>query len=189
MTVHVTGADMTNAPLLRKVDRVIDAVSKALAILSSMAVLAQLLTVVVDVALRAIANRPIGGVVELSAYWYMVMMTYFALAFASNRGGHIDVTLVFDKLPPPGQRFSRIVASLLTLSFLLAVGAWGWSSGLDSMAVRESAPGSALPIWPTKFAVPIGSAAMALVVLRSLASEFVRPIKQLEESAGPEAGL
>src|SRR5699024_98789 len=57
-------------------------------------------TVLADVALRFLFNRPIAGSIEYVSYWYMVAIAFCGIALAERYGEHIYTQLIFDHLPP-----------------------------------------------------------------------------------------
>ncbi|MCZ6645471.1 MAG: TRAP transporter small permease [SAR324 cluster bacterium] len=69
--------------------------------------------VVSEVVLRTAFNAPIPGHLELSELMVPAII-FLALAYTQSTGGHVQMSLVVDMLPPAGRRLAEIFS--LTLS-------------------------------------------------------------------------
>lgn len=132
-----------------------------------------------DVFLKYVFNKPLTGTVEAVQYYYMIGVVYLPLALVQQRNRHISVELLFDRLPSWGQRacdgFGLICAAiffgiLAYRSLLDAVSAW---------QIGEIIMGSAtIPIWPSRFFLPISFGLICLVSIVRLIDEVFlgRPV-------------
>jgi TRAP-type C4-dicarboxylate transport system permease small subunit len=60
---------------------------------------------------------------------------------------------------------SEIFSRAVTVGFLLLVGAAGWVGAVERMERSQTAPASGIPIWPTRFLIPLGVAIYVFLVV------------------------
>ncbi|WP_224407549.1 TRAP transporter small permease [Afifella sp. IM 167] len=129
--------------------------------------------VIVDVAMRYLANAPLPATIEIVSYWWMVLITFPALALTQRRREHVDLSLLTELMPARHRRVSIIMARVATLAVVLIIGWCGWLYALEQMARGEIAMGSVtIPIWPTRFAVPLGMLLFALQLTANLIEDL-----------------
>jgi TRAP-type C4-dicarboxylate transport system permease small subunit len=142
--------------------------SGAFAILGAAAVIAMLVTIVVDVVARQALGIAVPFTVEIVARYYMVAVGFLALAWVDRRGEMIQVELLGPLVS--GRLNELFVALLCTAAYaVLAYTTW-------RVAMREWTIGSfvvaldtRLPVWPSYFIPPIAFAlATALGLLKTL---------------------
>lgn len=123
-----------------------------------------------DVLGRYLFSTPIIGTLELTEA-IMPFAIFFALAHAQASGGHIRVSVVTGRLPYRLGQWVDILAHVVALAFF---GFLTWYSGMtavESWQYREASEGLLrIPLYPAKFGISIGSAAMALQLVRDLLS-------------------
>ncbi|MBI4320225.1 MAG: TRAP transporter small permease [Chloroflexi bacterium] len=115
-----------------------------------------------DVAFRWLANSALGGAEEISAL-LMVMVVMLSLSSTQAVEKHLSITTFVGLLPDRPQAMCKLLALLVaaTISVLLTWTTFppaieSWNSG-HSIGVFVS-----LPVWPSKFAVPLGATLLAL---------------------------
>jgi len=54
---------------------------------------------------RYLFNRPIAPAYEITEQYLIVAVVFLAMGFVYKEGGHVDVTLLYDKLPQSVQKF------------------------------------------------------------------------------------
>ncbi len=128
-------------------------------------VAAMVLLTVADILLRAAANRPIPGVVELVEL--MLASSFFlALPAVFLRDGHIVVDVVDAVAPRSVALLKRLAAALAVLA--LALMAWqGWISARDALAFGDVTSYLSIPrivYWVPVLAGIVGAALAALVI-------------------------
>jgi len=128
-------------------------------------VAAMVLLTVADVLLRAAANRPIPGVVELVEL--MLACSFFlALPAVFLRDGHIVVDVVDAVAPRSVALLKRLAAALAVLA--LALMAWqGWISASDALAFGDVTSYLSIPrivYWVPVLAGIVGAVLAALVI-------------------------
>lgn len=133
---------------------------------ASLALAAMMLVTVADVVLRATANRPIRGTLEIVEL--LLACTFFlALPAVFLRDEHIVVDVI-DGVAPRRVPLLRRIAALLG-AVVLAVMAWqGWIAARDAVAFNDVTSDLALPrlwYWVPVLAGMTGSVAAALAML------------------------
>ena len=144
-----------------------EALGRALTVVAGVAMTAMMLHIVLDVCLKLLFNDPIDGTTEIVAAYYMVSTVFLPLAYVSFTEGHLIVQLFTGSMT--GRRLDLLTAftGLVTLAYLLFVilctaeeavlrtrDGEAWETSVDLVAV-----------WPSRWLLPIGLGAMALVVL------------------------
>jgi TRAP-type C4-dicarboxylate transport system permease small subunit len=80
-------------------------------------------------------------------------------------------------MPDRHRKFFMIAARLVTLAFVLLLCWVGWLYALEQMDRGEVAMGSVtIPIWPTRFAVPLGMMLFAF----QLTADLIADIRSLK---------
>ena len=128
-------------------------------------VAAMVLLTVADILLRAAANRPIPGVVELIEL-ALACSFFLALPAVFLRDGHIVVDVVDGFAPRRLPLLKRFAAALAFLA--LALMAWqGWISASDALAFGDVTSYLSIPrivYWVPVLAGIAGAALAALVI-------------------------
>ena len=154
--------------------------ANALAIVAGIALLLMMIQTVTDVAMSRLFGSPIEGSLEIISAYYMVMVVFLPLAMVELRHEHINADLFVRMLPKQAQRVIYVFGGLVSLAFF---GTLCLQTGLDFVAsfkINEVLMGSIyVPVWPAKFALPIGFLAISLVVIlhitKSIASADFDP--------------
>lgn len=141
-----------------------------LAVVAGLALLLMMIQTVTDVALGHLAGSPIEGSLEVISSYYMVMIVFLPLAMVELRHEHINADLFVRMLSKPAQRVIYVFGALVTLAFFGILGWQTWLDALESLAIDEVLMGSIyVPVWPAKFALPIGFLAISLAVVLHIA--------------------
>jgi TRAP-type C4-dicarboxylate transport system permease small subunit len=128
----------------------------------------------VDVTGRTVFNHPFEGTTEIVSGYYMVAAAYLPWAYLARTDGHIRVDL-FARLMP---RALRIVldptVDLLTIAY---VSVFAWQTYLR--AVQQTSLGEVwlaganyIPVWPSRWLLPIAGAMMVLYMLARLVRDL-----------------
>lgn len=120
---------------------------------------------------------------EPIAILLMMVFTFIGAAAAYRAGGHIAVTMLTDRLPPPAQAaLARVVDLLMLLvcGFVLVYGAQ-LSHGTMGQSVAEL---PILPVGVTYLAIPLGALATLVFVLEHMVwgPQAHRPVVRIGES-------
>ena len=159
-------------------------IANVLAFLAGIVIVLMMVHVTADVVGRLLFNRPLDGTLEIVAGYYMVAVIFFPLAYVVQNDGHIEVDLFTRRLPHAYRRALNVFASLFGLVFI-AFFIWRTLDGAlhayRISEVRETADG-VIAIWPSRFYLPVGLAAMWLCILY----QFVVSLRNWSEDRGPE---
>ncbi len=120
-----------------------------------------------DVIGRYLLKKPIPAVFEINSCFLMVIVVFFPLAYVHRKKEHVFVSLFT-------QRFSLRMNDLLdALSVFLGalvfglIGWYGLEQAIHSTQILEYIPGIIdIPVWISKWFVPIGSLVFSLELLR-----------------------
>jgi TRAP-type C4-dicarboxylate transport system permease small subunit len=127
------------------------------------------LVVLVAAVLAAVAVRYF-GILAGSLHWtdelarfITIWLVMLGSVVAFDRGAHVAVDLLADRLPPAAARRLRVLAYLLSAVFL-AVLAWqGWA--LSARTMGQVSPALGLPMGWVYLAVPVGAGLMTVQAL------------------------
>jgi TRAP-type mannitol/chloroaromatic compound transport system permease small subunit len=133
--------------------------------------------VIADVAMRALFNDPLPGMLDVTQYALMPTLISLGLGFALVRNEHIRVNLL---TAPTGARTQRI-AEILAMTFTLTtVATLAWFGVVKAQAAQQFGEGSRaldwLPIWPFRWVVVVGFVVLALQAIAQLARAIVVPV-------------
>lgn len=123
-----------------------------------------------DVASRSIFGISLVGTLEYVSYFYMVSVVFLPLGRVQEERGHVIVEVVSNRFPPRVTAWVDRGALVFSLAYVSFIGWWGWQEAVRSFKRNEVLPllDTDLPLWPSRFLVPIGLAAMAFVILIQL---------------------
>lgn len=146
-------------------ETVISRIAAFLGILATLATLVMMIGIVVDVFFRALYDRSVPGILELSES-ALVAAVFLGMAYTGATNSHIAVDLLTEKLPERPRQTAILVAWLATVPIL------GWmlwatfQRALAATAENELRMGLVnWPLWPSRWLIVIGLAAMLLVAL------------------------
>lgn len=142
------------------VERTLHWVSGILGAAAALCLLALLLASTVDVAGRQVRDTGLPGVVEYGEL-LLVAIASLSLAYTCRRGGHVAVDFVTSRLPARPSAWAQaagLLAVLPAVGWVVVASAelsWvAWSTGDYRMGLVRA------PLWPARFAVTFGFAAL-----------------------------
>jgi TRAP-type C4-dicarboxylate transport system permease small subunit len=157
----------------------VDCFSSFLAHFAMWGVFAMMLLVVVDVFLRAVANRSTLIAEEMGGY-LLVLIAYLGMAETLRQGRHIHVDIITKKLPVKVRAWLDAGLSLIALVALIVV---IWRAVImvyGSYAGNVIIPGIFLtPVYLPQILVVVGLAALALQCILALCGK-VNGLRQTE---------
>jgi TRAP-type C4-dicarboxylate transport system permease small subunit len=152
---------------MRGTDKLVRVASNLLAAAGMVAMALMMLHVSLDVISKYALNQPIVGTLETVTSYYMVALLFLPLAEVTRRSQHIQVEVFTRWLSPR----SLALCSALGLALCAAYGGlMAWRGGVEAVhmtAVREVWETALwdMEVWPARWFVPVGCAAMGLVFL------------------------
>ncbi len=128
-----------------------------------------------DVIGRYIFNSPIPAVFEINSHFLMVMVVFFPLAYVHQKKEHVFVTLFTDRLPERGRSLLEGVSALLGFMLYALIGWYGLQKAIQATRLKEYIPGIVdVPVWLSKWIIPIGCLAFCIELLRDVYKRFRR---------------
>jgi TRAP-type mannitol/chloroaromatic compound transport system permease small subunit len=145
-------------PLLRPVDRLVQATGELVAYWSVLAVFAYYYEVVG----RYVFNSPTNWVHE-SMFLMFGMQYMLAGAYAYRDESHVRVDILYSRLSDRGRAICDIITSAFFFLFVTTMLWTGWRFASDAIAVGErSFTEWGIQYWPVKLAIPVGAALLLL---------------------------
>jgi TRAP-type C4-dicarboxylate transport system permease small subunit len=133
---------------------------------AAIALILMMLHVNADVVGRLVFNHPVPVTIEVVSYYYMVAVIFLPLAAVEVADHHIAVDLLSQHFRGALRRWTLALAALASMAYFAVL---AWRSGIvavEKLRIGEYEMGAvALPTWPSRLLVPIGTAAVAAVLL------------------------
>ncbi len=123
--------------------------------------------VTTDVVGRALLNKPLWGVLEISEF-LLAGAIMLGLGYTEFLGGNIMVELIYDRLSPKRQNIMRIFYNLVGIGLYSII---TWASGIltfELMQAHLTSDVLKIPAWPFRAFVPVGAFLMVVVLLLKL---------------------
>lgn len=151
-------------------DRVIRGVDSAILAVASVALVAMMLHISLDILAGLLFNAPIVVTSAIVTQYYMIAVAFLPLAAGEFRGAHISVDLFVNRLAPiPRAWLNRAVMALCVAIYGgLAIQAWQLSMeklATNAFLLEQT---TRLSTWPSYFMVPVGFGLIALLIAMKL---------------------
>lgn len=148
--------------------------ASALIWIASLAIIAMMVNICADVIGRSVFNRPVAGTLELVTYLYMVSVVFLPLAMIQLERQHVVVEVFAQLLPARAALWVDRFALLATAGYTGFVGWWSMQEAIRATTKGEMIVilSSDVPLWPTRWLLPIGLFAMLVVVIAQLVASF-----------------
>lgn len=146
-----------------KVKHVVDKVMEwaCIVILAIMTVL-----VTWQVFTRYVLNQP-SAISETTAQYLFVWMVMFGSALVFGYRGHLDITVLKDKLPPKGYLTVELLSNLTLIFFSLTVLVrGGWVGAIKQMGTRDASLG--IPMGLIYMSIPFCGAIMTFYAVYNI---------------------
>lgn len=141
-------------------------IANFLAVIAGAALFLMMIQTVVDVVMKNVFGAPIEGNLEIVSAYHMVAIVFLPLALVELKHEHISVDLVVRVLPPWMRRVTDTFAYLVCAVFFSMLTWQTWLDAVKAYEIGEILMTSILiTIWPAKFSLPAGFAAVALASL------------------------
>lgn len=166
---------------LAQVNKFLKALDKILMIVCCAGVAAMAGITTLDGLGRYLFNRPIAPAYEITEMYLIVAVVFLAMGFVYKEGGHVDVTLLFDKLPKSVQYVLNRFNALLTLILFFLITIATWRVGIRMIRVGAVMSSINIPTGPAYFLVVIGSIFLMFRLIETLFSNQSRNSKNKDE--------
>jgi TRAP-type C4-dicarboxylate transport system permease small subunit len=128
---------------------------------------------VADVTLRYLFNKPILGSYEITEFM-MTMLAAFTIGYAAILKAHVNVDLVYTRLP---ERLQGLISIFTNLVCVVFFGLMSWRNIYESLVLRQAHSVSSalsIPEFPFIFLLGIGFGIIALVFLLQLLQSIAK---------------
>lgn len=170
---------------MRVVDHLLDRLSRSLAALSAISLIAVALILIFDVVHRNLTGRSVAGAFELIET-IIVMIAFLGFMHAERTRTNVRMTLVTDRMSARLAEPARFAGSLVTLVVVAWFSYATWMTAIASTARGEFTQGLvAYPTWPAKIIVAVGFTALTLQVA---ADTVARLLPRSAVGSGPGLG-
>lgn len=157
-------------------EKLIRTIASGLGIVATLATLVMMISIAIDVVFRAFYDRSFPGVLEISET-ALVTAVFLGLAYTGVTNSHIAVDLLTERLPKSVLRWVLATSWALSTGFLVWILYATTERAISSFGYGETRMGLvAWPIWPARWIIVAGLAAMLLVA----AANLVRTLRGFE---------
>ncbi len=115
-----------------------------------------MVNITLDVVLKAVFNSPIQGTLEVTAYYYMVGAVLLPIAAVEIAQASISADVFYNLM---SFRIKVAVMALILLLCSLVYAGLCWITWLDALKAWKrsefSMGGVSMPIWPSRFILPL----------------------------------
>lgn len=161
---------------MKKVSQAIDRVSGLFGIIAGLFMVLGVVLVIVEVIMRSVFNSTIYITQEYTGY-FMVVITFFGLAYTLKEKGHIRLTFLYRFVKPgKGRAILEVIASIagMIIFVVIILATWelffnSYTNGSRSMQLTKTH--LAIP----QFAMPFG----AFLIVLQFISEILKQIIQI----------
>lgn len=139
------------------------------------------ITIIGDAFMRTLFNQPLRFGPDLLGFLaiYMILLPC-AMALRNKR--QVDVSLVFDKLPPRMKRFVSILTLIIGLIVFAITTVYGFQLTADSIkgGLKSNSP-FGMKLWYSQLGVFIAFALLCLQIIAKMILEVFRPEPERED--------
>jgi TRAP-type C4-dicarboxylate transport system permease small subunit len=137
-----------------------------LTVIAGVGLLLMMTQTVVDIVMKNFFGAPIEGNLEIVSVYHMVAIVFLPLAIVELKHEHINVDLLVRLFPRGLRRVTDTLGYLVSTVFFGMLTYQTWIDAVKAFRIDEILMTSILiTIWPAKFSLPIGFAAVMLATL------------------------
>ena len=90
--------------------------------ISAVAIFVMIVWIVANIFSRQMFGTPIGGTVEIMGEYFLVIIVYLSLSYTQQKGAHITVDFLLEKLPNVWRGMILVLVNLLAAIAFIVVG-------------------------------------------------------------------
>ncbi|WP_422000615.1 TRAP transporter small permease subunit [Reyranella sp.] len=165
MSSHSRGPADDEPAALTAAERALERFANALMWVGGIALTLMMLHISADVLGKYLFNRPIIATLEIVTWYYMVATVFLPVVYIQIHKKHLMVELFTLRWPP--RRMAKL-EGIVGIVGAIYVGTLAWLTG--EHAAVQTAAGEIqdatffdLPVWPSRWLLPVAMTAMALV--------------------------
>jgi TRAP-type C4-dicarboxylate transport system permease small subunit len=148
-----------------KVERFLLSIEKALVWIAVVAMTILMLLTTADALMRYLFNAPITGAYEITEKYLMTFGIFLAFSYGYRGDVFIRVSFLVERLPRAVRMVLDHVAQVATAVYCVFFAYSSLDQAIKGMDEGATLSAVAVPLAPSYFLVPIGFAAMAILVL------------------------
>jgi TRAP-type C4-dicarboxylate transport system permease small subunit len=154
--------------------RLLDRLTTAMMALGEIAVIAMTLLISADIITRYLLNFVLDAGAEIVTHYFMVSIIYFALGDITRNEGNLSATFFTERLSNRNKALLEGVVAIILFLFMMLLTWRTGVSAVDSTRIGEIMQTSRtnLPIWPSRWILPLGCVTMALYSLLIAIDKF-----------------
>ncbi|MEM1384145.1 MAG: TRAP transporter small permease [Pseudomonadota bacterium] len=149
--------------MVNAIEKIIRWLSYILGGIAAIALLLMMAQTVADVLMKNFFGAPIEGNLEIMSVYHMVIIVFLPLSLVEVKHEHISVDLLVRNFPSWLRRITDTLGYLVATAFF---GMLAYQTGLDAIEAYQIGEllmtSILITIWPAKFSLPIGFAAVML---------------------------
>lgn len=124
-----------------------------------------------EIFMRNFFNAPTDWVLDISVY-IMIWFAFLTAGYTWRKEKHIRVDVVTNNFIPASRKALELVTNLFVLFYALLLAVQGWELVSLSLSRGQATPNILqLPVWIIQFGIVLGSAILALQLVRQIATD------------------
>jgi TRAP-type C4-dicarboxylate transport system permease small subunit len=156
---------------------------RALIALAALFALLMMVHVSADLLIRYVIGVQLEGTIEIVSAYYMVGLVFFPLAMIDRNRGHISADVFTTLMSPRVKAACHRLVDLIIFACMAALLYFStreaWHKTLDGEMWRSGE--FLIPVWPSRWFVPVGALGMSLSVLGRIVGREPSPASSTEE--------
>lgn len=180
---YAVAAARPSAGLLMWLARQFEKLNFGLGQLSAVLVVVITLLLSYDVVMRFVFNVSADWVLDATQL-VQAALAFLGASYVLKTGGHVSMNMVTEFLSNEWRRRFAIVASIVTMLGSAWMAFLSWNLFARSFAIRESAYGIDIPLYPWKILVSVCFVLLAIQALAMLIENVLAAPEEFHEIAG-----
>lgn len=140
-----------------------------------------------DVLGRYLADRPIKGTYETFGFILMPSLVLLGMAFTQEAREHVRIDIVINRLPSRAKIGLQILTDIVALGITALIFRGGLLTMFNYREMGKLVDTILIPSWPTWIVVPVGAAAMMVVLLLQIIEGAMALASQPDKPTTPAA--
>lgn len=154
--------------------KIFEKINSLVIIVASIAMMAMVLQVSLDIILKYLFNFPIPTTLETVSSYYMVALVFLPLGFVTKNHEHISVELFTQGMSVRNLSLVNAVAGLLCVAYVISLAYFSFSEAVHMTRIREEWETAVwdMEVWPSRWFVPIGCTLMLFYLVVHVIDNF-----------------
>jgi TRAP-type C4-dicarboxylate transport system permease small subunit len=150
------------------IHRIIGTITGTSVLLGLVSLFAMMLLITLDVILNKVIGRPLPGTIEITSYYFMVLIVFLVLPSIEKNQSHISADFIVARFNRTVQNYFAILGKVLTIVFYSLLMYAAYNQAIKSTQRLETVMSNfTFYIWPARWGVVLGlfSAIMVAVLV------------------------